>query len=87
MKFRKKPVEVEAIQLAVLNWKEIEEWSGRRAIANGNWKHENDILGMSIKTLEGVMFAEIGDWIIRGIKGEYYPCKPDIFEATYEAVK
>lgn len=39
--------------------------------------------GLKIYTLEGKMLANIGDWIIRGIKGEYYPCKPDIFEATY----
>lgn len=41
---------------------------------------------LTIKTLEGVMRADPGDWIIRGIKGEIYPCKPDIFEATYEPV-
>lgn len=39
-----------------------------------------------IKTLEGVMTADKGDWIIKGVKGEFYPCKPDIFEATYEPV-
>ena len=39
---------------------------------------------VAIPTLEGTMRAEIGDWIIRGVKGEFYPCKPDIFEATYE---
>lgn len=37
-----------------------------------------------IKTLEGIMYAELGDWVITGVKGEKYPCKPDIFEATYE---
>jgi hypothetical protein len=41
---------------------------------------------MLIETLEGVMRAEVGDWIIRGVKGEFYPCKPDIFAATYEPV-
>ncbi len=41
---------------------------------------------MQIPTLEGRMRANIGDWIIRGMKGEVYPCKPDIFEATYEPV-
>ena len=39
-----------------------------------------------INTLEGTMYAKVGDWIIRGVKGEFYPCKPDIFEATYEPV-
>lgn len=43
--------------------------------------------GLSIRTLEGVMQADPGDWIIRGVQGEFYPCKPDIFEATYEAVE
>jgi hypothetical protein len=42
--------------------------------------------GVEIKTLEGTMVANPGDWIIRGVKGELYPCKPDIFEATYERV-
>lgn len=42
---------------------------------------------MNIPTLEGLMIASEGDWIIRGVKGEIYPCKPDIFEATYEAVE
>lgn len=41
---------------------------------------------LAIDTLEGTMTADLGDWIIRGVKGELYPCKPDIFEATYEAV-
>jgi hypothetical protein len=42
---------------------------------------------MKIKTLEGVMTANIGDWIIQGVNGEIYPCKPDIFEKTYELLK
>ena len=43
--------------------------------------------GYDITTLEGVMHASPGDWIIKGVKGEFYPCKPDIFEATYEPVR
>lgn len=42
--------------------------------------------GMTVHTLEGAMVCNVGDWIIRGVKGELYPCKPDIFEATYEPV-
>ena len=42
---------------------------------------------MEIETLEGVMKADKGDWIIRGVKGELYPCKPDVFEMTYEKVE
>lgn len=47
----------------------------------------NDVRSMTIPTLEGDMLAQPGDWIIKGVKGEFYPCKPDIFEATYEEVE
>lgn len=50
----------------------------------GDGPDDLDCLGLSISTLEGVVFAGIDDWIIKGIKGEFYPCKPDIFDATYE---
>lgn len=89
MKYRKKPVVVEAFK-----------WTGGPdQIEDPEWIVEaikegrvdiKDFLGnsrMLILTLEGVMHAHIGDYIIRGIKGELYPCKPDIFEATYEAVE
>lgn len=79
MKFRKKPVVIEA-------WK----WTGSMCnhvlqdLPPGAYLgHEETLL---IPTLEGVMVASKGDWIIKGVKGEFYPCKPDIFEATYEAV-
>ena len=42
--------------------------------------------GININTLKGIMLASKGDWVIKGVKGEYYPCKPDIFEATYEQI-
>ena len=42
--------------------------------------------GININTLEGIMLVSKGDWVIKGVKGEYYPCKPDIFEATYEQI-
>lgn len=57
--------------------------------ASGQYHAENRTLTdayIMINTLEGRMKANVGDWIIKGIKGEIYPCKPDIFEATYEAV-
>jgi len=84
-KFRKKPVVIEAIQ-----WTgnlddlpriimELSVTDARLMATDG--KH------LDIKTLEGVMTAGVGDWIIRGVKGEIYPCKPDIFEATYEAAE
>lgn len=86
MKFRKKPVVVEAVQ-----------WLNRKIVCppGPDWfvEAENRSIiqlygdSLSIITLEGVMEAKPGDWIIRGIKGEVYPCKPDIFEATYEPVE
>lgn len=80
MKFRKKPIVIEATRFdpSGENGKQIARKSG---IAY------DEIEGtLRIHTLEGVMVAYPGDWIITGIKGEIYPCKPDIFEATYEAV-
>ena len=86
-KFRKKPVVIEAIQF-VLDADDI-----HRDIANWafNLNPEHGlIIGGSIihiPTLEGVMTASSGDWIIQGVQGELYPCKPDIFEQTYEKVE
>jgi len=80
-KFRKKPVVIEAVEFV------IGEQPGELAadVVSGKIRYaENDT--MLIETLEGVMSAQPGDWIIRGVKGELYPCKPDIFEATYESV-
>lgn len=82
-RFRKKPVEIEALLYTGDNWVEI-----------ANWLRESDVrIGQdhtgkaSIPTLEGTMYASPGDWIIRGVQGEFYPCKPDIFAETYEAVQ
>lgn len=80
-RYRKKPVVIEAVQfLGDENLQEILEWMG-----------DNDVIAMGdymrILTLEGEMTANRSDWIIKGVKGEFYPCKPDIFEATYEPVK
>lgn len=86
-KFRKRPVEIEAIQILPAGEACSEEWlSGLYELMGGaDWEsggHESLI----IHTLEGDMRADPGDWIIRGIKGEIYPCKPDIFSATYDLV-
>lgn len=95
MKFRKKPVVVEAMQFRASNYQEILDWVGskwphdRNSSAGAYGNNENGIfvaVGMWIQTLEGKMDAMPEDWIIRGIKGEYYPCKPGIFAATYEPV-
>ena len=73
MKFRKKPVVIEATQ-----W--FKNGDHPRVVVD---KHE----GPYIATLEGAMRVNFGDWIITGVKGEHYPCKPDIFAATYEAAE
>ncbi len=76
MKYRKKPVLVEALQVTPLNIDLTEVFVGGDAsVVNGE---------LIIATLEGPLHASVGDWIIKGIKGEFYACKPDIFEATYE---
>ena len=84
MKYRKKPVVIEAVQyhIAETNKAEILEFMKATQYAE-----DFSELGITIKTLEGVMKATPGDWIIKGVKGEFYPCKPDIFEATYEKVQ
>lgn len=76
--YRKKPVVIEAVQWTGDNWNELMELG----CACSQTK-DNKIL---IPTLEGEMTANISDYIIKGIKGEFYPCKPDIFETTYEVV-
>lgn len=82
MKFRKKPVVVDAIQWTGDNAEEVQAFLfNRHQYAANGWVKGHYV---DIGTLEGLMTASIGDWIIRGIKGEHYPCKPDIFEATYE---
>lgn len=86
--FRKRPVEVEAIQFIGQprdRWPE--PFRSASEIEAHSLSNEGDTPALRIRTLEGPMRADPGDWIIRGIKGEYYPCKPDIFDATYEPVE
>lgn len=86
-KFRKKPVVIEARQLGN-DYDEdfaIMRWCGGILIKD-DYRGEDANLLFDVPTLEGSHQARIGDWIICGIKGEFYPCKPDIFMATYEAV-
>ena len=82
MKYVKKPVVIDAIQWTGANTQEIYDFcnSGCR---------DCHVIGdnLMIKTLEGTMTASAGDYIIRGVRGEHYPCKPDIFAATYQAVE
>ena len=93
MKYRKKPVVIEAVQWTGENHREIWDFltgkTGEHMTASGDnfyIDHSKVKGGLIIKTLEGEHIASIGDFIIKGISGEFYPCKPDIFEKTYEAV-
>ena len=99
MKYRKKPVVIDAVRWTGTNAEEVIAF-----IADGhenfdhlprdsNDPHIHQGIGhcpsegtLDIPTLEGTMTARAGDWIIKGVKGEFYPCKPDIFAATYDAV-
>ena len=82
--YRKKPVEIEAIQFDGSNHSEIIEFTESLASPIAMSITLNP--AMMIPTLEGDHRADKGDYIIRGVKGEYYPCKPDIFELTYDPV-
>lgn len=78
-KYRKKPVVIEAHQLDMEDYDmacELAGWCGGRTVDEG----------IAIDTKEGTMIAVDGDFIIQGVQGEFYPCKPDIFKATYEFV-
>lgn len=94
-KFRKKPVVIEAIQFTGHNSTEIMLFVGQKLqcsevpheVEREHYDIPNDAYSIKIPTLEGVMTGIRGDWIIKGVKGEFYPCKPDIFEKTYEAVE
>lgn len=82
-KYRKKPVVIEAVQVNNNDFA-LAEFITVEGVYFGTDMNSNTYL--EIETLEGTMRADHEDWIIRGVKGEFYPCKPDIFEATYEAV-
>jgi hypothetical protein len=90
MRYRKKPVEIEASRLRPdgSNAAALAEWCGgrvRNALAKAT---DPDSLTryVDIETLEGTMTASPGDYVIRGVQGEFYPCKPDIFAATYDSI-
>lgn len=92
--FRKKPVEIEArlydgspeSATDIIDWALTADQTITYHCADGeecrSTRHK-----LRIPTLEGTMFADAGDWMIQGVQGEFYPCKPDIFEATYDAVE
>ncbi len=83
MKFRKKPVVIEAVQWDGTNTIQIEEFINKGLRKQMDcWN--NKVVSLIIPTLEGEHIASINDWIIRGVKGEFYPCNPEIFEQTYD---
>ena len=84
MKYRKKPVEIEAVQWVSDNIEQVYEMLGDNLIINTD--EDKDEVKHFINTLEGKMEMSWGDYIIKGPKGEFYPCKPDIFELTYEKI-
>jgi hypothetical protein len=92
MKFRKKPVVIEAVQFTrIFDWpdwfRDAVSEDRIRVYNTGMFHNPNSECWAGIATLEGDMTANENDWIIRGIKGELYPCKPDIFEMTYEVAE
>lgn len=99
MKYRKRPVVIEAFQMTMERRQDNKDWP---EWLNDAWQKEHDEAGavypkdfpksdctdeLCINTMEGVHTVSFGDYIIQGVKGELYPCKPDIFEMTYEAVE
>lgn len=82
-KYRKQPVVIEAVRFTGINDRlhtELNEFTGRQLEV----REKNNLLCLVIPTLEGEHIATPGDWIIKGVAGECYPCKPDIFAVTYE---
>lgn len=92
MKYKKKPVIIDALQWTGLNLTEIIDFVGKDLIVEtydaGYQAGATPLaVGLKIRTLEGDMNISVGDYIIKGVQGEFYPCKPDIFKETYEPVK
>lgn len=82
-RYRKKPVIIEAVQWNGDNATEIAHFTKG---SNRYFELDEADQVIRIETLEGIMTANLNDYIIKGVKGEFYPCKPDIFEQTYEEV-
>lgn len=83
--YRKRPVVIEAMQFIGENAAEVAAWCGG-LVESADCSGDGPPYVVRIDTLEGSMLAGRGDYVIRGVQGEHYPCRPDIFEATYEAV-
>lgn len=87
MKYRKNPVEVEAVQFTRDNWPEIQSFTDGKAEGMTIERRPNGKCTCIVPTLEGDHIASEYDYIIKGVNGEFYPCKPDIFRKTYEVVE
>lgn len=85
-KYRKVPVEIEAMEFTGDNWQEVVQWIRDNTTDRRVMYSSLDPDELKIVTLEGIMTADRGDYIIRGVKNEFYPCKPDVFAKTYEEV-
>lgn len=89
-KFRKKPVIIEAVNWTGNNLREIITFTGLHpSAAKWTWEEFEQVVqkdGLKIFTLEGPLMATVGDWIIKGVHGEFYPCKDEIFKLTYEPI-
>src|ERR1700745_78608 len=85
--YRKRPVIIEAVRLQPDNYRAVADWADARitnSISSDRYGEpvpETTRVALEIKTLEGRMIANLGDWVIRGVKGEFYPCRDDIFKA------
>lgn len=86
VRFRKIPVEIDAIQWTGGNLKDCIHFLGNSYGGYNADRTPNEKSEIKVLTLEGYHVASRGDWLIRGVHGEHYPCKPEIFEKTYEAV-
>ena len=87
-RYRKKPLIIEAIQFNIDNTEYIKSWLRKNNVNySEGFREETVLVEILINTLEGPMIASYGDYIIKGIHGEFYPCKPDIFEKTYDLIK
>lgn len=88
MRYRKKPVVVEAWEFTRKSLTNIESWVRKYSDAiTLVSQYGGEVIYIEIETLEGTMRADLGDYIIKGVEGEFYPCKPNIFEQTYEKVE
>lgn len=84
-KYSSKAVNIEAVELTKDNVDELSKWCGGRPVEMKDaLDEEKTFVGLNIPTLEGTMRASEGDFIIKGLRGEFYPCKPDVFHAKYE---